>query len=383
MSLYLDANATEPLRPEARAAALDAMDLLGNPSSVHADGRAARRVLERARARIAARVGAPPRTLILTSGGTEANNLAIHAHGPGRRILVGATEHPAVLGAAGSDARTIPVHPDGTLDLAALDRLLAEGGPALVCLAVANNETGVLHPIEEASAICRRRGALLHLDAVQAVGRIPVALGGAASLALSGHKFGGPKGAGALVLAEGADLRPVIRGGGQERGHRAGTEALPAIAGMGAAAEAADPARAARLAPLRDALEAAAGLPAAGGGAARLPNTACLLLDMPAETAVIALDLLGVRVSAGSACSSGKVARSPVLAAMGYGEAAGRAIRVSLPWNAPDDAPARFAAALDAVRRRAAPRAVPRAPDGGDPRRDPSTAAPALATSPA
>ena len=354
MPLYLDANATEPLRPEARLAAFAAMDLLGNPSSVHADGRAARRVLEEARARVAARFEGAARDVVFTSGGTEANAMAIASLRRGRRVLAGATEHPAVLRAA-EGARPLPVLGDGTLDLEALEKALAGGAPALVCLMVANNETGVIHPVDRAAAVCRRHGAWLHLDAVQAAGRIPLhfAESGAESMAVSGHKMGGPKGAGALLLRPGLDLLPLIAGGGQERGRRGGTEALPAIAGMGAAAEAADPADAARLAGLRDVIEEALGLPVAGAGAPRLPNTACLVLPgIPAETQVIALDLEGVRVSAGAACSSGRVARSPVLEAMGLGEGAGQAIRVSLPWNAPDDAAARFLAAHHVIRDR-------------------------------
>jgi cysteine desulfurase len=338
MSLYLDANATEPLRPEARAAALAAMELVGNPSSVHADGRAARRVLEEARSRVAARFGGAARDVVFTSGGTEANALAIASLRQGRRVLAGATEHPAVLRAA-EGAGILPVLPDGTLDLAALEAALAGGGPALVCLMVANNETGVIHPIAEAAAICRRHGAVLHLDAVQAAGRmlLDFASSGAESMAVSGHKLGGPKGAGALLLRPGLELAPLIAGGGQERGRRGGTEALPAIAGLGAAAEAADPAAAARPA------------------APRLPNTSCVILPGAlAETQVIALDLAGMRVSAGSACSSGKVVRSPVLAAMGLGQAAGEAIRVSLPWNAPSDAAVRFVGAHAAMRERLA-----------------------------
>jgi cysteine desulfurase len=356
MSLYLDANATEPLRPEARAAALAAMELVGNPSSIHADGRAARRVLEEARSRVAARFGGAARDVVFTSGGTEANALAIASLRQGRRVLAGATEHPAVLRAA-EGGGMLPVLSDGTLDLAALEAALASGGPALVCLMVANNETGVIHPVAEAAAICRRHGAALHLDAVQAAGRMSLdfASSGAESMALSGHKLGGPKGAGALLLRPGLDLTPLIAGGGQERGRRGGTEALPAIAGLGAAAEAADPAAAARLLPVRDAIEAGLGLPVAGSGAPRLPNTSCVILPgAPAETQVIALDLAGMQVSAGSACSSGKVARSPVLASMGLGEAAGEAIRVSLPWNAPADAAARFVEAHTAMRGRLA-----------------------------
>lgn len=353
--LYLDANATEPLRPEARAAAIAAMDLAGNPASVHAAGRAARRVLETARRQVAARFGAEPGGVVFTSGGTEANALAIRGLGAGRRVLVGATEHPAVLAAA-PGAERVPVLADGTLDLAALEAAL-DGPPALVCLMAANNETGVLHPLAQAAALCRAAGAALHVDAVQAAGRVTVSLAalGADSLALSGHKLGGPKGAGALLLAPGRDMPALIAGGGQERGRRGGTEALPAIAGMGAAAEAAEPDAAARLAAQRDRIaEGVARLaPEAlfpGADAPRLPNTLSVLLPgVAAETQVIALDLAGVQISAGAACSSGKVAASAVLQAMGFGDLAGCAIRVSLPWNAPDDAPERFLAAFGAA----------------------------------
>ncbi|MBX6375569.1 MAG: aminotransferase class V-fold PLP-dependent enzyme, partial [Acetobacteraceae bacterium] len=204
---YLDANATEPIRPAAREAVVAALDLVGNPSSVHGAGRAARRLLEAAREKVAARFGARPAEVVFTSGGTEANALAIHglaaAAGRRRRLLVGATEHPSVWAAAraaaGEDGtvETVPVRNDGQVDLDALAALLAAAPEALVCLMAANNETGVLHPLAEVAALCRRHGALLHVDAVQAAGRVPVSLAGigADSLALSGHKLGGPKGA--------------------------------------------------------------------------------------------------------------------------------------------------------------------------------------------
>ncbi len=352
MSLYLDANATEPLRPAARAAVLAALDAGGNPSAVHGVGRAARRRLEEAREAVAARFGARAGDVVFTAGGTEANALAVHGLGRGRRVLVGATEHPAVLAAVGLGVEAVPVLGDGQADLAALERMLAGGPPALVCLMAANNETGVLHPIAGAAALCRAHGALLHMDAVQAAGRIPLPEG-ADSWAISGHKLGGPPGAGALLLRPGLDLPALIAGGGQERGRRGGTEPLPAIAGMAAAA--AEPGEAGRLAAMRDRIEAGVAGEAviAGAGAPRLPNTACIILPgVAAETQVIALDLAGVRVSAGAACSSGKVARSPVLAAMGFEAMAGCGIRVSLPWNAPEDAAERFLDAWAAMRRR-------------------------------
>ena len=348
--IYLDANASERPRPEARAALLAAAELAGNPASIHAAGRAARRVLESARETLAAGLGAASSGAVFTSGGTESNALAIAALGAGRRLIAGATEHDAVRAAAltagGGDV--LPVDEAGRADLAALEHLLARGEPSLVCLMLANNETGTIQDVAAAAALCRRAGARLHVDAVQAVGRMTVDLAalGADSLALSGHKFGGPPGAGALLLAGEAALAPLIAGGGQERGRRGGTPALPAIAGMAAAMEAAlaalaDPARPghpAALAALRDRVEdaaRAAGAVICGAGAARLPNTTSLALPgVPAERQVIALDLEGFAVSAGAACSSGKVTRSHVLEAMGLGELAGQAIRVSLPWSA-------------------------------------------------
>ena len=355
--IYLDANATEPLRPAAQAAVLAALAGLGNPSSVHAAGRAARRRLEDAREAIATCFGAAPGALVFTSGGTEADALAVHALGRGRRLIVGATEHDAIRAAA-AGAEILPVDRDGVADLDALRRLLA-GPPALVCLMAANNETGVLQPVAAAAALCRAAGARLHVDAVQAAGRIALdfAALGADSLALSSHKLGGPAGAGALLLAPAvADAAPLIAGGGQERGRRGGTPALPAIAGFAAAAQEAG--GAAQLAPLRNAIEraaAAAGAVVIGAAAPRLPNTACLALPgMRAETQVIALDLAGIAVSAGAACSSGKVARSHVLDAMGLGTLAGEAIRVSLPWSATEADVAAFAAAYRQVAERLA-----------------------------
>jgi cysteine desulfurase len=342
---YLDANATEPLRPEARAAVLAALDLTGNPASVHGAGRAARRLVEQARVSLAARFGARPEDLVFTSGATEANALAIHALGAGRRVIAGATEHDAVRAAA-PDAAVLPVNREGLADLDVLAGLLKVGEPALVSLMLANNETGVLQPVSEAASLCRRHGALLHVDAVQAAGRIPVDLPalGADSLALSSHKLGGPMGAGALLLAPKLSaIGALIRGGGQERGRRGGTPPVPAIAGFAAAAGAEPPA----LAGLRDTIERIAldaGALVCGGGAARLANTTCLALPgVRADAQVIALDLDGIAVSAGAACSSGKVTSSHVLAAMGLGALSGQAIRVSLPWNADQADVAAFA----------------------------------------
>ena len=335
---YLDANATEPLRTQARDAVAAALDVTGNPSSVHAAGRAARRIMEDARDSLAARFGGRAADLVFTSGGTEADALAIHALGAGHRLIIGATEHDAVRAAA-RGAEVLPVDRSGVADLDALAALLENRPPALVCLMLANNETGVVQPIADAAGLCRRHGARLHVDAVQAAGRMAVDLRalGAASLAVSSHKLGGPAGAGALLLApDMSSIAPLIAGGGQERGRRGGTPPVAVIAGFAAAAAASGDSSA--LAPLRDAAEAAAvacGAVVCGADASRLPNTTCLALPgVRADAQVIALDLAGVAVSAGAACSSGKVAASHVLDAMGFGALAGQAIRVSLPWNA-------------------------------------------------
>jgi cysteine desulfurase len=354
-SVYLDYNATAPLRPAAAEAMARAQGLTGNPSSVHSFGRQARAALETAREQVAALAGAKPAQVVFTSGGTEANNLALAGSGRAR-ILVSTIEHDSILTAAPA-AERIPVTAGGAVDLGALERLLqADRRPALVCVMLANNETGVIQPLADAVAIVHRAGALVHCDAVQAAGKLPLdftALG-VDLMSLSAHKFGGPKGAGALVVADAVPFTAQLRGGGQERGRRAGTENVAAIAGFGAAA-----AEAARdlphlqaIAAMRDRLErdAVADVPATriiGAGASRLANTSCLALPgVGAETLVMALDLAGVAVSAGSACSSGKVKASHVLAAMGVGpEIAGSAIRVSLGWASAAADVARFLAA--------------------------------------
>lgn len=365
--VYFDANASEPLRPEARDALMRALDLVGNPSSVHVAGRRARSVLEEARERIAACLDADPAGLVFTSGGTESDVLALHALGAGRRPLVGATEHDAIRQAAGPGATVLPVARNGTLDLAGLEAALAgPGGPALVCVMAANNETGVLHPLAEVSDLCRRYGARLHVDAVQAAGRMPLSLAaiGADSMAISAHKMGGPKGAGALLLSSLVDrfiLAPLIEGGGQERGRRGGTPAVPAIAGFAAACEAACTTLSSqsRLAGLRDRIEQAArtaGAVCIGADAPRLANTTCLgLAGRRADVQLIALDLAGFAVSSGAACSSGKVAQSHVLAAMGLPELAGSAIRVSLPWSVQEPDVDRFIEAYMSLARSGRP----------------------------
>jgi cysteine desulfurase len=351
---YLDWNATAPLRPEARAAVVEALDALGNPSSVHREGRAARRLIELARQEVAALVGAEPRNVVFTSGATEANMLALapayepSAEHPRRcqRLLVSAIEHPSVRssGRFPADAvEEIGVTSDGIIDLSALARPLAALGetPPLVSVMAANNETGVVQPIRELAAMVHAAGGLLHVDAVQVAGRIPFDINGMGAdlLSISGHKLGGPMGVGALVRRAGvpAITEPHIRGGGQERGARAGTENVAGIAGFGAAAAAARESMAAdaiRMQALRDRLEVGLGRGPVifGASTERLPNTSLFAMSgLKAETALIKLDLAGFAVSSGSACSSGKVAASHVLAAMGVApELASGAIRVSI-----------------------------------------------------
>ncbi len=340
-AVYLDYNATVPIRPEVADAMAAALEVVGNPSSVHRFGRAARRLVEEAREKVAALVGARPAEVVLTSGGTEANNLALEGTGRARR-LVSAIEHPSVLQAAG--AELLPVDGDGVLDLTALNRMLAaDRRPALVSAMLANNETGVIEPVAEAARIAHACGAILHSDAVQAAGRIAVDVRelGVDLLTLSAHKIGGPQGCGALVARQGVPLAALLRGGGQERGRRAGTENLAAIVGFGVAAElAGDRGDQPRLARLRDDLEARLrhrlpGLRVFGAGTPRLANTSCFAAPgIDSATQVMSLDLAGVAVSAGSACSSGKVRASHVLRAMGVpAEEAGSAIRVSFGWR--------------------------------------------------
>lgn len=352
--VYLDWNATAPLRPEAREAVLAALAQPANPSSVHGFGRRARLTAEEARARVAALVGTEAHRVVFTSGGTEANNLALRLfrdQADGRALIVSSIEHDSVLRPARAQERSLglpltelPAGPDGVVPLEALAAALEKAPrPALVALMLANNETGAIQPVAEATRLAHQHGALLLCDAVQAAGKIPVDMAGLACdfLSLSAHKLGGPTGAGALVLRDDWTPAPLMLGGGQERGMRAGTENLPGIAGFGAAAEAALKALPgmAGVGALRDRLQAAllAACPAApvyGATAARLPNTLCIgMPGVPAETQVMALDLAGIAVSAGSACSSGKVTPSHVLTGMGLpGAAAREAIRFSLGW---------------------------------------------------
>jgi cysteine desulfurase len=355
--VYLDWNATTPLRREAKEAMAEAWGLLGNPSSVHAEGRHARRLVEDARAVIAGAVGALPRNVIFTSGGTEANALALSpglrrvSGAPAERLLVSAIEHASVL-AGGRFSResigTLEVTEAGVLDLNRLTAALENGPPTLVSLMLANNETGAVQPVAQAADIVHAAGGVLHVDAIQAFGKIPFDFRGLGAdlITLSAHKIGGPKGAGAVILAEGVHgLAPLLRGGGQELGHRAGTENVAAIAGFGAAALAAMArleSQASQLETLRNRLETGLrgtpGLVIFADKVARVPNTTLFTVPgLKAETAVIGFDLAGIAVSSGSACSSGKVQRSYVLDAMGFGgEFANGAVRLSMGWSTTD-----------------------------------------------
>jgi cysteine desulfurase len=337
-SAYLDYNATQPIRPAVRDAMIAVMADPTNASSIHRFGQRARAQVEEARARVAALIGATADEIVFTSGATEANTTVLNGT-PLKHIVVSAVEHPSIRAAA-ANLLVVPVDRDGVIALNALDRILTEiGEPALVSLMLANNETGVIQPVAEAAAIVHAHGGLLHSDAAQAPGRIAVDVGalGVDLLTLSAHKIGGPQGAGALYIRDGLSLAPLLRGGGQEKRRRGGTENVAAIVGFGVAAGLAveDPA----IAVLRDAMEVrlatiAPDITIYGADVPRLGNTSCFgVPGLSAETALIALDMAGIAVSSGAACSSGAVEPSPVLLAMDVSEASAReAIRVSLGW---------------------------------------------------
>ncbi|MEI9900262.1 MAG: cysteine desulfurase family protein [Hyphomicrobium sp.] len=367
---YLDHNASTPLRPAARAAMLGALELTGNPSSVHAEGRAVRAIIETAREQVAALIGARPSEVVFTSGATEANNTVMAAGW--QAICVSAIEHDSVLAparAAGAKVIALPASKDGVVELDAVAKQLAhaaEGGVrVLISVMMANNETGVVQPLAEAASLARELGLSLHVDAVQGPGRLAVNFAelGADTLTFSAHKLGGPRGIGALVIRDGASLPALIKGGGQERRRRGGTENVAGIAGFGAAcAEVArDSGAAARIAVLRDRLEAGvmAATPNAviiGRNAARIGNTSCIAVPGKlSETLVIRLDLEGIAVSSGAACNSGKVGANTVIAAMGLGEDIARSsVRVSLGPETVEADVAAFLAAWEKVAARAA-----------------------------
>ena len=383
--VYLDHNATSPLRPEARAAVERTLGL-GNPSSVHARGRAARAAVEEARAQVAALVGARIEDAIFTSGGTEANTLALTGAVQGAaeageritRLFVSAIEHDSILAnanllaerVAGLRVERLPVTADGVVDCEPLRVALREGkGRALIAVMAANNETGVIQPLARVADLAKEANALVLVDAVQAAGKIPLDFDalGASALTLSAHKLGGPQGAGAIVLRDGAPFATQIAGGGQERGRRAGTENVSGIAGFGAAALAArDELASDRIAHLRDRFETELARVSPnsivfGARAPRLANTSNFALPgLAAETTLMALDLDGVMLSSGAACSSGKVQPSHVLAAMGVAEEIARcALRVSFGWNSSEaDVDAAIASISNLLARKAALRAA-------------------------
>ena len=368
--VYLDHNATSPLRPPARDAMLSALAETGNASSVHREGQAARACVEHARAQVARLVGADPQAVVFTSGATEAIAAALspELELSSRAVvcdvlLISAIEHPAVRAGgrfAPGKIEIIPVDGEGLLDLAALEIMLARhnksaGRRAFVSVMAANNETGVMQPLGEIAKLVHPVDGVFHVDAVQVVGRYPFDLetSGADLISISSHKLGGPQGAGAIIVRN-AETRvpPLVRGGGQERGARAGTENVAAIAGFGAAAEAAAldvSVEAGRLAGLREKLERGIRTITSSAvifsePALRVPNTTCFAVPgMTAETALIAFDLEGVAVSSGSACSSGKVAASETLKAMKIDPALAKGgIRASTGWNTADADIVRF-----------------------------------------
>ncbi|HUY68520.1 MAG TPA: cysteine desulfurase family protein [Alphaproteobacteria bacterium] len=341
--IYLDYNATAPTKPAVRAAVMEAMERHGNPSSVHRYGRVAKKHIEAARASVAAFIGVKPAQVIFTSGGTEANNMVLRRTGAAP-IITSSIEHDSVLACA-PDAARIPVDADGVIDLAAVQAILAGAPPSLVSVMLVNNETGVIQPVAELARVAKAHGHLVHTDAVQAAGRIAIdftALG-VDFLTLSAHKIGGPQGIGALIAGPKVTLQSLLKGGGQEMNRRAGTENVAGIEGFGVAAQlAADDLLAVpRLTKGRDELQSRlvdiggddAVIP--GARAPRVANTLCIAMrGVPSETQVMGMDLEGIAVSAGSACSSGKVKASHVLQAMGCAnDIAGSGLRISLGWN--------------------------------------------------
>jgi len=379
MTAYLDWNATAPVLPAARDAALAALALGGNPSAIHSSGRAARKVLEDSRALLAGALDAKPSQVVFTSGATEANNLAIQGlAGQAGFILVSAIEHPSVLEAvrhSGLPFELVPVTREGVVDITVLAERLAAlashvEGRVLIAVMAANNETGVIQPVARIVELAGKAGAAVHCDAVQAFGKTPLSFAalGVDTLSVSAHKIGGPSGVGALLVADNVPLAACIHGGGQERRRRAGTENLAGVAGFAAAARGVDAmvAEMRRVTNLRDELESTLarlvpGSVVFGQAAPRLANTTLLgNPDLRADVQLVALDLAGIAVSAGAACSSGKVEASHVLDAMGAGDLASRAIRISLGWTTKKDEIDAFVDAyLNLVAARAAPVRAP------------------------
>ncbi len=339
--IYLDYNATTPLLPSARLAMVEAFDYLGNPSSVHAHGRAARKILEKSRTQVAEYFDVPPRNITFTSGATEANNMILK--GFGGNIFVSAVEHDSVLNIR-KDATIIPVDNNGIVNLEALTRLLKNSPAiALVCILAVNNETGVIQPIDEILKICKIHNAHLHVDAAQAIGKISLPWKNLSSFTISAHKFGGPKGGGALIVNGPLHLKILIEGGGQERGLRAGTENIIGIVGMGAAL-ATPQFDWQNLLPLQKKLEASllTACPDAtifGNDVMRVSNTTSVSMPgVHSEVQLIHFDLHNISVSSGAACSSGKVKASHVLKAMGVNDELSKcALRISYGWKTTEE----------------------------------------------
>ena len=356
MRVYLDHNATTPLAPEAREAMLPWLGRAANASSVHAEGRAAREAVERAREAVAAALGVTSREIVLTSGATEANNAVLRGFGGVRRhVVTTAAEHPSVLDPVRGAATLVPVDGLGRVDPVAVRAALRED-TGLCSILLANNETGVVQDVAAIAAECRARGVLVHVDAAQGLGRLPIDLAGIDYATFSAHKVHGPIGAGALFVRRGAGLDPFVRGGHQERGRRGGTENVAAIAGFGAACGRVPAMLAAipRVAALRDRLEAGLGGLRNGDPAHCLPNTLNVAFDgVDAEALLAALDLAGVAASAGSACTAGSLEPSHVLLAMGISDARARSsLRFSLGVGTTEaDIDTAIAATRDALQR--------------------------------
>ena len=358
MRVYLDHNATSPLRPAVKAAMLAAFEQTGNASSIHAEGRKARKLMDDAREQLAFALGCLPQMITFTSGGTEANNLALLGVGA-EHFVVSAIEHPSVIETAKASARSVdivPVDGQGRVDLDALKKLLGRPN-TLVSVMLANNETGVVQPVAEVVSLAKAAGALTHVDASQAFKKTPVNFGLLACdlMTVTAHKVGGPQGVGALVARDGLVLSAHIHGGGQELRRRAGTENIAAIAGFGVLAQ--EPLL--NLGGLTVSLEAALGDAVLfSRNAERISNTTCFAVPgMRAETLLMNLDLAGYAVSSGSACSSGKVGKSHVLSAMGvFPDISSCAIRVSLGWNTTEADVASFLSTLNTLRAKASAR---------------------------
>ena len=364
-NIYMDYNATAPVLAQAKDAVMRALDFVGNPSSVHRMGRLAHRLVEDSRESVRALVNANGEArVVFTSGGTEAN--AICLLGCGRsRIIASSIEHSAVRNVK-ENIELISVDENGIVDISHLEKLLSKNGEdTIVSVMLANNETGAIQPVKEIAAIAHKNGALFHCDAVQAAGKIEIDFDdiGADYMSISAHKFGGPKGVGALIAKPTAPLSALVRGGGQENGLRGGTENVPGIAGMAAAAEVSlghINEEGKRLSYLRDDLEKQIGkidntAKIISADVKRLPNTSFIMMaGVPSETQVAGFDLAGISVSAGSACASGKIKQSPVLAAMGISEIDGAcALRVSLGQENNQEDINKFVLVWDEIRKRA------------------------------